>query len=205
MSSTPQAVLAVLELFKGPLAELRFADVDAKTLENLAAEVELAALAVQEQEAELAALRLSLGERQDALLSLAQRALAYARVYAENDETLSARLNAISLPRAVKPRKSERARTPQAQSEPTGAASQEAAVENAGESLSVENEPEIAAPKAPVPSRKGRRRSNPESTETSPSRPRSRGLRPFFLVGLPLARARSSRSMRALSAQEAPS
>ena len=174
MSSTPQAVQAVLELFKGPLAELRFADVDAKGLERLAAEVELAAVAVQEQEAQLAALRLSLGERQDALLSLAQRALAYARVYAENDEALSARLNAISLPRAVKPRKSERARTPQAQSEVPIAASAEAeteaqaAVENTAESVSPESETEGLAPRARVASRKGKRRSNPESTETSP-------------------------------------
>jgi hypothetical protein len=170
MSSTPQAVQAVLELFKGPLAELRFADVDAKGLESLAAEVEVAATAVQEQEVHLAELRHALSERQDALLALAQRALAYARVYAESDEVLSAKLNAISLPRAAKPRKSERARAPQAQTETTVASSPQAAVENSTESPeddSLENEAEVAAPPAPVPSRKGRRRSNPESTETS--------------------------------------
>jgi hypothetical protein len=168
MTSTPQAVQAVLELFKGPLADLRFADVDAERLESLAAEVEHAAAAVQEQEAQLAALRLALGERQDALLSLAQRALSYARVYAESDEALSARLNAISLPRAAKPRKGERARAAQTQSDVTVMASPEAVVESAAESVSVENEPEAAAPPAPAPSRKGKRRANPESTETSP-------------------------------------
>ena len=36
---------------------------------------------------------------------LAQQALAYARIYAENDEALSAELNDIALPRAAKPRK----------------------------------------------------------------------------------------------------
>lgn len=168
MSSTPQAVQAVLELFKGPLAGLRFADVDAKGLESLAAEVELAAVAVQEQEAQLAALRLALSERQDALLSLAQRALSYARVYAESDDALSARLNAISLPRAAKPRKGERARATQAQADVTVAASTDAAGESTGDSVSEESEAEMAAPRAPVPSRKGRRRSNPESAETSP-------------------------------------
>jgi hypothetical protein len=171
MSSTPQAVQSVLELFKGPLAELRLADVDAKGLESLAAEVEAAATAVQEQEAHLAELRLALSERQEALLSLAQRALAYARVYAESDEALSEKLNAISLPRATKPRKSERVRTPQAQAETTVASTPEAAIENAAENpaenVSLESEAEAAAPPAPVPNRKGRRRSNPESTETS--------------------------------------
>jgi hypothetical protein len=165
MPTTP-AVQAVLDLFQGPLAELRFADVDAKKLESMAAEVDLAAVAVQEQEARLAALQLSLSERQDALLLLAQRALSYARVYAESDEALSAKLNAISLPRAIKSRKGERARSPQAQSEVAVAAPAETAVENAAERVLIESEGETAAP-ARTPSRKGRRRST-ESTETTP-------------------------------------
>jgi hypothetical protein len=166
MSSTPEAVQAVLELFKGPLADVRFADVDASGLETVAVEVERAAAAVQEQEAHLAALRLSLGERQEALLSLAQKALAYARVYAESDDALSARLNAISLPRAAKPRKS--ARPPQAQSEVTADTSAEASVENAAEVVPMESEAEAVAPPAPVQRGRGKRRPNPESTETSP-------------------------------------
>lgn len=166
--STPQAVQAVLELFQGPLAELRFGDVDAKRLESLANEVELAAAAVQEQEAQLAELRLTLSERQDALLSLAQRALSYARVYAENDDALSASLNAISLPRAAKPRKAERARPPQAQTQDAPAASAEPPVESATATTSVELEPEAIASPVPAPSRKGKRRSNAESSETSP-------------------------------------
>jgi len=168
MSSTPEAVQAVLELFKGPLADVRFADVDASGLESVAAEVERAAVAVQEQEDQLAALRLALSERQEALLALAHRALAYARVYAESDEELSTRLNAISLPRAAKPRKN--ARAPKAQSDVSASASTEAAVENAAESVSSESEAEaeVAAPPAPVQRGRGKRRSNPESTETSP-------------------------------------
>jgi hypothetical protein len=166
MSSTPDAVQAVLELFKGPLADVRFADVDASGLASVAVEVERAAASVQEQEAHLAALRLSLAERQDALLSLAHRALAYARVYAESDEALSARLNAISLPRAAKPRKN--ARPPQAQAEVAADTSAGAAVENAAEVVSRESETEAVTPPAPVQRGRGKRRSNAESTETSP-------------------------------------
>jgi hypothetical protein len=95
----------VLELFKGPLSSVRFADIDATGLTNLAAEVEAAASEVEHHEAKLAELRQGLALRQEALLVLAQQALAYARVYAENDEPLMEELNRISLPRAGKPRK----------------------------------------------------------------------------------------------------
>ncbi len=102
---SPPAVQSVLELFKGPLASLRFADVDAAGLASLAAEVETAAHELSEHEAKLAELRQVMAGRQEALLLLAQRALAYARVYAENDDALLEELNRISLPRAAKARK----------------------------------------------------------------------------------------------------
>jgi len=105
MTSLLPPVQSVLELFKGPLSSVRFADIDAAGLANLAAEVETAASEVQRHEADLAELRQALAQRQDALLVLAQRALAYARVYAENDDVLLEELNRISLPRAAKPRK----------------------------------------------------------------------------------------------------
>lgn len=98
-------VQAVLELFQGPLADVRFADVDAAGLAQLATEVEAAAATVAQQEAQLSELRRALTERQDALLLLAQRAVAYARVYAEQDEALTEQLSRIALPRAVKARK----------------------------------------------------------------------------------------------------
>jgi len=105
MSQLSPSVQAVLELFQGPLADLRFADVDAAGLLNLASEVEQSAAAVAEQEALLSELRQTLADRQDSLLLLAQRALAYARVYAEHDDALSEQLARIALPRAGKPRK----------------------------------------------------------------------------------------------------
>jgi hypothetical protein len=105
MTSLPSAIQSVLDLFKGPLSSVRFADIDAAGLANLASEVEAAASEVQQQEEKLAELRQGLAQRQEALLVLAQQALAYARVYAENDEPLLDELSRISLPRAAKPRK----------------------------------------------------------------------------------------------------
>jgi hypothetical protein len=105
MTSLSPQIQSVLELFKGPLASVRFADIDATGLANLAAEVEAVGSEAEEQEAKLAELRQDLAQKQEALLVLAQRALAYARVYAENDEPLLEELNRIALPRAAKPRK----------------------------------------------------------------------------------------------------
>ncbi|RYZ04887.1 MAG: hypothetical protein EOO73_22190 [Myxococcales bacterium] len=105
MTSLSPPLQAVVALFRGPLSEVRFADIDAVGLTGMATEVEAAAMEVEQQEAKLVELRQSLAQRQESLLALAQQALAYARIYAENDEALSAELNDIVLPRAAKPRK----------------------------------------------------------------------------------------------------
>ncbi|MDP9034015.1 MAG: hypothetical protein M3O50_04365 [Myxococcota bacterium] len=99
MQTLPAPLHTVLELFETSLAGVRFPDVDAQTLGRLAAEVEAAAEAVAVAQAALDTARRALLERQDALYQQAQRGLAYARVYAENDEALSARLDAIALSR----------------------------------------------------------------------------------------------------------
>lgn len=110
MTSLAQPVQAVVTLFEGPLAGVRFADLDAAGLSKLAADVTGAASELERQEAALAQLRQDLAQRQEALLSLAQQALAYARIYAEGDEALMAELNAIALPRATKARKQSSAK-----------------------------------------------------------------------------------------------
>jgi hypothetical protein len=112
MTSLPPPLQAVVALFRGPLSQVRFADIDAPGLTGLAEEVEAAATEVEQQEAKLVALRQSLAQRHEALLALAQQALAYARIYAENDEALSAELNDIALPRSTKPRKPTTAKSP---------------------------------------------------------------------------------------------
>src|SRR5215218_2448221 len=105
MSYISPSIQAVIDLFQGPLAELRFADVDVTALANLARAADAAAAELAEQEARVSELKQVLADRQDALLLLAQRGLAYARVYAEHDEALSEQLSRINLPKAAKPRK----------------------------------------------------------------------------------------------------
>ncbi len=110
MEAIPATIQVVLDLFATALAEVRFADVDAQTLARLAAEVQSAGENVASAEAVLDGARRALDERQEVLLQHVQRAVAYARVYAENDEALSRRLDAVSLPRpARRPRTSEHA------------------------------------------------------------------------------------------------
>lgn len=105
MSYISPSVQAVIDLFQGPLAELRFADVDISALASLARAADAAAAELAEHEARLSELKQVLADRQEALLVLAQRGLAYARVYAEQDEALSEQLSRINLPKAAKPRK----------------------------------------------------------------------------------------------------
>jgi hypothetical protein len=96
------AIQTILDLFATDLAEVRFADLDAKALERVATDVKSAADVVASAELALEAARAALQEKQDALLQHTQRALAYARVYAENDEAMSVRLEAITLPRPTR-------------------------------------------------------------------------------------------------------
>lgn len=94
------AMRALLEVFSTDLSEVKFPDVDAEVLEEAAGRVKAQAEAVAKAQAALEAARQVLGESQEALLQKGQRALAYARVFAEEDAALSTKLEAISLPRA---------------------------------------------------------------------------------------------------------
>ncbi len=96
------ALRALLELFAAELAEVRFPDVDADVLDDAAAVVREKAEAVAKAQAALDASRLALHESQDVLLQKGQRALAYARVFSEENAELSAKLEGISLPRATR-------------------------------------------------------------------------------------------------------
>lgn len=93
------ALQAVLELFDTELLALKFPDVDQAVLREAAARVMTQAEAVAAAEQALATAREGLGDAQEALLGKCQRALAYARVYAEEDRELSRRLESINLPR----------------------------------------------------------------------------------------------------------
>jgi hypothetical protein len=107
MNAISPAVQTVLDLFATDLHDVRFGDVDANLLAQLASEVATASDAADAAQAALDTHRASLVERQDVLLQHAQRALSYARVYAESDAVLSARLEAVILPRATRKTRTE--------------------------------------------------------------------------------------------------
>lgn len=94
------ALQALLELFNQELARVKFPDVDGEVLGEAAARVREKAEEVARAQAALEAARQGLYEAQELLLQKGQRALAYARVYAEDDAELSAKLDAVGLPRA---------------------------------------------------------------------------------------------------------
>lgn len=100
--SISPALRALLELFATDLADVRFPDVDGEVLVEAAGHVREKAEAVARAQAALEAARQGLQESQDVLLQKGQRALAYARVFAEENAELSGKLEGIHLPRPVR-------------------------------------------------------------------------------------------------------
>jgi hypothetical protein len=99
MDALPEGLPELLDLFAHSLAEIRFGDLDGAVLTAAASEVTAAANAVALAERALESAHASLDTAHEVLLRQANRALAYARVFAEGDEALLARVNAIALPR----------------------------------------------------------------------------------------------------------
>jgi ElaB/YqjD/DUF883 family membrane-anchored ribosome-binding protein len=102
--SVPAPVQALLALFTTELAAVKFPEMDAEVLSRATDEVGSAAENVARAELALDAARAALAEKQDCLLAKAQRALAYARVYVEEDPDLASRVEAITLPRMRRPK-----------------------------------------------------------------------------------------------------
>jgi hypothetical protein len=96
------AVQEVVDLFTKELSHLRFGDLEAGVLAASADDVKAVAADVASAEAVLEGARARLAEKQETLLQKAQRALAYARVYAEGQPELAARIEQIALPRGVR-------------------------------------------------------------------------------------------------------
>lgn len=89
----------VLDLFEGPLREVRFPDVDRVTLAAAAEEARLAEAAVNAAEEALAQARTARDDKQRAFALHAERAFAYARVFGEDQPELRAALEELG-PRA---------------------------------------------------------------------------------------------------------
>jgi hypothetical protein len=122
---------------------------------------------VESQETKLVELRQHLAQAQESLLVLAQRALAYARVYAESNDELSEELNQISLPRAQKAPKPQKPRKPAAALESSTSAASAEQLESTPESALVETEAEAQHLQEPM--RESEVELDADSAEAAPS------------------------------------
>lgn len=91
----PPLAQAVIELFAEALPDVRFPDMDLSVLETAADDLRAAQVELEQIEAELSAARVALEKQAEQLMVRAQRALAYARVFAESDPELANRVLAI--------------------------------------------------------------------------------------------------------------
>jgi hypothetical protein len=113
-------IQVLLDLFATDLAEVKFPALDRAVLTETAAQVQIAAAELQQAEAALEVARSALSEHQELLLQRALRALAYARVFAEDRPELSSKLEAISLPRSTRRSRSDSpSETPLGSGEPS--------------------------------------------------------------------------------------
>jgi hypothetical protein len=99
----PSPVARLLEIFHVELAGVSFPGVDAAVLDGAAAAVHAAAREVEQALVTLAAARVTLAGAQDELGARAQRALAYARVYAADEPVLLGELEGLAVPRRREP------------------------------------------------------------------------------------------------------
>lgn len=88
----PGVVATLLGLFESPLRDVRFPDADREALTAAVDAFRAAQLSVTEAEEKLHAARVRLDEADTALARVSQRALAYARVYAQDNPELLASL-----------------------------------------------------------------------------------------------------------------
>lgn len=110
----PSAVRAVLEIYQQELAEVEFPDLTAATLHTQIESVLERAREVERALEFVKSARDALDQTREHLMKSAERGLAYARIYAGDDDQLTARLAEIQLrpAPAAKPRKRRKASAP---------------------------------------------------------------------------------------------
>lgn len=99
------ALLDLVAIFEGPLAEVQFPGVDQGILRGLVDQVRDHAHELDQLRAQLDALQNHLTEARLRLLRAAEQGLAYARVFAADDPELEARLADINLGGKPEPRR----------------------------------------------------------------------------------------------------
>jgi hypothetical protein len=107
----PPDIAEFLSFFEKHLGELSFPDVDRDTLRGLAERVRAEATALDTLEKQVQAQRETLESARRELRRVSERGLAYAKVYADGNDGLDARLAALSLSHGGAPA-SEPARKP---------------------------------------------------------------------------------------------
>jgi len=106
-SPIPPNVAEVLALFTDQLDKVAFPDLSAETLKKHGDQVQAKLKQVQKAEVALASAQQELNASQQDLTALAARALAYARIYAEDKPELAQRLEAIKLRPPKQPRQAQ--------------------------------------------------------------------------------------------------
>jgi hypothetical protein len=92
VDTTPLLARQVIDLYAVELVEVRFPDLDLSALLYAQSELHAAQLEVERVEAVLAQARAEWDSRSQALTAKAERALAYARIYAQGDAELGPRI-----------------------------------------------------------------------------------------------------------------
>jgi hypothetical protein len=92
----PSSVRAILALFSNELAEARFGDLDASSLDALAEETLEKAQALERAREALEEARAELDQARGELARRAEQGLEYARIFAQSDAGLRARIDALA-------------------------------------------------------------------------------------------------------------
>src|SRR5690606_14418198 len=92
----PAFAREVLTLFRETLSEVHFPSLDREVLESASEAVRAAQAEAEKIERQLVEARARVAAEVEALSGLSHRALAYARIYAETDETLAQEVERIA-------------------------------------------------------------------------------------------------------------
>jgi len=118
----PSLAHDVLALFEDALSGVRFPDLDHERLAHMAAAARAAQLELERLEAELLQAQARVAEHAAALLACAERGLSYARVFAQGDDALSARVAQLGSKPASAARREEPAKRRPRKQRSSGAA-----------------------------------------------------------------------------------
>jgi hypothetical protein len=160
--AVPTPIRELASLFGDALTGVKFPDVDGDTLTTAVARVDELAQNVARLEDQLAQARAALDGGTAELGRLATRAHAYARVFADDNDELRTRIDAITLPRARATRSASASASSSSSSSASSPSSSAASSSSSSSSASAPSTPGAAPSDEPAaaPSSPRRRRRN---------------------------------------------